>query len=60
MREEFKKHLKPSSFLRIGIVLITYIFLLYHLNEIFLGVNKLSSLLTPFIFGFIIAYFDNV
>lgn len=59
MREEFKKHLKPSSFLRIGIVLITYIFLLYHLNEIFLGVNKLSSLLTPFIFGFIIAYLIN-
>lgn len=59
MREELKKRLRSQSLLKTGIILITYIFILYHISDIFSEVNKLGVLLTPFVFGFVIAYLLN-
>lgn len=59
MREELKKRLRSQSILKTGLILITYVFILYHIGDIFSEVNKLGLLLTPFVFGFVIAYLLN-
>lgn len=53
---------KKSIFFKIcivGIVLISYVFLLMNFSIITNTVNKCLSILTPFIYGFIIAYLIN-
>ena len=58
MRED-KKSYRYKSVLVIGLIFITYIFLLINLPNIWGSVNDFSSLFTPFILGFVIAYLIN-
>lgn len=45
--------------LLIGIIFISYVFLLLNINIISNGFSKFFNLLTPFIYGFILAYLLN-
>lgn len=58
MRED-KKSNRYKSVLIIGLIFITYIFLLINLPSIWGSINDFSSLFTPFILGFVIAYLIN-
>ena len=58
MRED-KKSNRYKSVLIIGLIFITYIFLLINLPNIWGSINDFSSLFTPFILGFVIAYLIN-
>lgn len=51
-----KKH---KDLLIVGIILITYIFLWLNISYVGELFNKVISLLTPFIYGFIVAYLLN-
>lgn len=57
--KEDKKNIKYKSILIIGLIFITYIFLLINLPNIWGSIDEFSSLFTPFILGFIIAYLIN-
>lgn len=50
---------KSKGFLLDGILLITYVFILYHLSSIIGFVGSFGVMLTPFVFGFVIAYLMN-
>ena len=56
MRED-KKSNRYKSVLIIGLIFITYIFLLINLPNIWGSINDFSSLFTPFILGFVIGIF---
>ena len=58
MRED-KKSYRYKSVLIIGLIFITYVFLLINLPNIWGSINDFSSLFTPFILGFVIAYLIN-
>ena len=56
MKEFFKTY---KDKLLLGIIFISYVFLLINMNYIYNGVSKFLGLLTPFVYGFIIAYLIN-
>lgn len=51
--------LKYKNILKIGLILITYIFLLIQLPKLGIFLDKVNTILTPFIVGFVIAYLIN-
>ena len=53
------KDQKFRSLLYLGLIWITYIFLLIHFSDILDGVRTVGRLLTPFAVGFTIAYLIN-
>ena len=57
--KEDKKNIKYKSILFLGLIFITYIFFLINLPNIWGSVSDFSTLFTPFIVGFIIAYLIN-
>ena len=56
MKEFFKTH---RDKLLLGIIFISYVFILINLKEINGSVNKFLGLLEPFVYGFILAYLLN-
>ena len=58
--KEIKEYLKKyKDKILLGMILISYVFLLLNINYIGAGINKFFNLLTPFVYGFIIAYLIN-
>ena len=55
--KEFLKTYKDK--LLLGIIFISYIFLLMNIGYIHSGITKFTNLLTPFVYGFILAYLLN-
>ena len=51
--------LKSKGLLFDGIVLITYVFILYNISHIVEFIQGFGAMLTPFVFGFVIAYLIN-
>lgn len=54
--KEDKKTSKYKAILFLGLIFITYIFFLINLPKIWGGLSEFSSLFTPFILGFVMAY----
>lgn len=60
MQDKNKEYLlKIKDKIVVGVILITYIFILLHLSDIWTGISSVSGLLSPFVLGFVIAYLIN-
>ena len=59
MNSSFFKRIKEIGGLKVGLILITYFILLWNFNSVLGIVNKVGAVLTPFAFGFVLAYIIN-
>ena len=55
----FFNKIKEIGGLKVGLLLITYFMVLWHLSDIFALLNKIGVILTPFAYGFVLAYLIN-
>lgn len=56
---KFKLSDKAKDYLRVGVILITYIFILLNIDFLISGFKNIINVILPFIFGFGIAYLMN-
>lgn len=59
LKNFLKEKLEAKNFFKFGFLLVTYIFILIHIDTVIEWVNQFKLVLTPFVIGFIIAYLMN-